>query len=118
MNAYKYYGGRGIKVCDRWMQYENFLADMGAKPDGMSLDRINPDGNYEPGNCRWASKTEQMNNRRNSRLITAFGKTLTLPQWVQETGLGYYTIYQRLRTGVPPEEALSRAWYSREHQKA
>ena len=117
MTAYKYYGGRGIKVCERWMHYENFLADMGEKPDGMSLDRTDADGDYTPENCRWASKVEQMNNRRNSRVITAFGKSLTIPQWVKETGLGYMTIYKRLRAGAPPEEALTRAWYSRGHQQ-
>lgn len=116
MSAYKYYGGRGISVCDRWMEYKNFLADMGEKPNGMSLDRIDHDGNYEPANCRWASKETQMRNRSNSRVITAFGETLTLPEWVEKTGLSYYTIYLRLKSGTAPEDALTRAWYSRDHQ--
>lgn len=64
---YKDYGGRGISVCERWQKFENFLADMGARPEGLTIDRVNVDGNYEPGNCRWATQTEQQNNRRNSR---------------------------------------------------
>lgn len=61
---YRHYGGRGIKICQRWMQYENFVADMGERPSGMTLDRIEVNGDYEPGNCRWATQQVQLLNRR------------------------------------------------------
>jgi hypothetical protein len=105
---YASYGGRGIRVCDRWQKYENFLADMGRRPSPLhSLDRIDNDGNYEPGNCRWATASEQQRNMRNNNLITAFGETLCMQDWVKRAGIDAKSIKFRLEHGWTPEEAVS-----------
>jgi hypothetical protein len=93
---YKYYGGRGIKVCDRWQHFEHFVADMGERPAGMTLDRIDTNGNYEPANCRWAAKATQANNTRANRLIEFKGETKTLSNWAREYGLTTATVWNRL----------------------
>jgi len=109
---YRHYGGRGIRVCDRW-QGENgfvyFLEDMGRKPSpAHSIDRIDVDGDYCPENCRWATAREQESNKRNSVYITAFGKTLWLPDWAAETGISTDTIRYRIKQGWNPEVALTK----------
>lgn len=106
---YPHYGGRGISVCERWMTFENFLADMGVRPSPKhSLDRINNDGNYEPGNCRWATGSQQMRNTRRTRMITHNGETLPLKDWSIRLGLGESTIQSRLDVyGWTVEQALT-----------
>ncbi len=88
-HAYLDYGGRGIRMCDRWRHsFENFLADMGTRPTPKhSIDRIDNDGNYSPENCRWATRTQQLRNTRASRRLTFDGVTKTVAEWVEETGL-------------------------------
>jgi hypothetical protein len=79
---YHAYGGRGIKVCDRWLSFENFFVDMGMRTSNKhSIDRINNDGNYEPSNCRWATRKEQANNTRRNRFLTYGSTTMTLTEW-------------------------------------
>jgi hypothetical protein len=91
------YGGRGIKVCQRWQTFANFLEDMGEPPSPKhQLERIDNAGNYEPGNCRWATPKEQANNRRSSNLLTYQGKTQTLAAWCEELGLKHSTVVMRL----------------------
>lgn len=103
---YAYYGGRGIRVCERWMDsFANFLADMGEAPVGTSIDRIDSNGHYEPGNCRWSTPKEQARNRSNNRPITFKGRTQTLAAWGEELGLSVQTLSWRIkRWGV--ERAL------------
>jgi len=99
-NRYLDYGGRGIRVCHRWMGtdgYANFLLDMGKRPSpGHQLDRINNDGDYEPSNCRWATRKEQARNRRNNYLITIDGQTRCLLEWSDISGLKYGLIRDRI----------------------
>jgi len=98
-NRFYRYGGRGIKVCDRWLHsFENFLSDMGAKPTSKhTLERKNINGNYEPENCEWATQKEQQNNRSNNAYFTANGKTQSIEQWSAETGIKYRTIMRRIK---------------------
>jgi hypothetical protein len=90
------YWGRGIRVCDRWQSFDNFYADMGEPPEGWSIDRIDNDGNYEPGNCRWATAQEQANNKRVSRFFNFNGRSATLAQWATITGLPEGTLRHRI----------------------
>lgn len=114
--AYKHYGGRGISVCSRWDDFEMFLADMGPRPDGMTLDRY-PDvnGNYEPGNCRWSTAKQQANNKRNNQVFQLHGKEMTVSEISDLTGVPYFRLHARLvRMNWPIERAITEP--SRQHK--
>jgi hypothetical protein len=99
---YPNYGGRGITVCSAWRDsFESFYADMGTRPNGMELDRWpNNDGNYEPGNVRWATRSQNGGNKRNSRWVTIGGETRTLTDWARVSGVQESVIEDRIRRGV------------------
>lgn len=105
------YGGRGIKVCARWRNsFQAFYADMGKKPTGLTLERIDRDSNYEPGNCKWAGQKEQAFNRRSTIVITRDGRTMCLNDWCAELGVSAGSVYTRAyQTGKPHVEILERA---------
>lgn len=118
--GFKYYGGRGITVCPEWRNsFAAFIRDMGSRPSGSSLDRINNDGNYScgrcpvcrkngwPPNCRWADRTTQSRNSRHAHKLTAHRKTMCLSAWSEETGIPYSTIKWRLRMGWSAERIVS-----------
>ena len=106
---YSYYGGRGILVCERWKSsFENFLADMGPRLRGATLDRYpNKDGNYEPSNCRWATISQQMANQSKTILVTHGGETLCLTEWARRTGMSFTALRYRYSRGWPPEEIVN-----------
>lgn len=104
---YKYYGGRGITVCDRWRRYPNFLEDMGEAPPKMTLDRIDNNKGYEPGNCRWATRFEQARNRRTNVFWTHNGITLCLKDWATRLGMPKNTLTQRRAYGWSVERSLT-----------
>lgn len=101
------YGGRGITVCERWQVFENFVADMGPRPDGATIDRIDNDGNYEPGNCRWATLLEQRLNNRHVVWLENGGERMPLKHWAQRLGINPASLAGRLRRGWPLEKALT-----------
>lgn len=106
---FKDYGGRGIFVCERWRTFANFIADMGSRPSGdLTVERIDNDQGYHPGNVKWATRQEQNLNKRTTRLVTAFGATKPLVTWARERGINYGTLHSRLTVlGWDAEQALT-----------
>lgn len=105
---YKNYGGRGITVCERWHNFIDFFADVGRRPSARhSLDRIDVNGNYEPGNVRWATSREQHRNRRNNHRITYAGETLCVVEWAERLGVSTSVIHRRLKHGWSVERTLT-----------
>lgn len=100
---------RGIAVCERWQEdFANFMNDMGPRPDSsLSLEREDNDGPYSPSNCRWATAKEQSNNRRNTIMVTARGKTQSLMDWADETGISYGTLKHRYQRGWDAERLVT-----------
>lgn len=105
---YKNYGGRGISICERWLNFKGFLEDMGVRPEGKSLDRIDTNGNYEPANCRWATKAEQRRNTRRSHFLTYAGETLTVTEWAARAGIPQERLQKRIEYGIGMPEAISK----------
>jgi hypothetical protein len=107
---YKYYGGRGIKVCDRWVSsFQNFYEDMGDPPSPqMTLDRINSNGDYSPSNCRWATRLTQSRNRRSTKMISYDGILISLPEFCEKYGLKYDSTKTALNRGKTPEQIIER----------
>lgn len=110
VKRYPFYGGRGIKVCERWNSFVNFLADVGERPSPVhSIDRIDNNGHYEPGNVRWAeNKTQQRNRTNYNRILVHDGRSQSLQAWADEVGLLPQTIRGRLAQGWAISEALTK----------
>ena len=98
---YKHYGGRGITVCERWILFENFYADMGERPEGMSIERRDNNGNYCPENCCWETKKNQARNTSLNRIIKYDGKSQCISAWAEEIGINYGTLLSRLKKHQP-----------------
>jgi hypothetical protein len=106
---YYNYGGRGITVCDRWLNsFEAFYEDMGPRPSlDHSIDRENTDGNYEKDNCKWSTRKEQSNNRKSNRFYEYEGEIKTLMQWSESVGINYDTLKRRIYRGLTFEAAIT-----------
>jgi hypothetical protein len=122
-SKYDRYGGRGIKVCDRWKDPAAFIADMGQPPSKRhEIDRIDNDGNYEPSNCRWATRLQQNQNRSDSVRITFKGQNKHIDEWAKIIGMSSVAIKLRIKNGMSPQEALAKPsrtlTYHKQHECA
>lgn len=105
---YDRYGGRGITVCEKWRTFSGFLEDMGEKPEGSSIERAENDLNYDKDNCKWATVSEQANNKSNNRVVEFDGESLTVAQWAIKTGINNNTILDRLNRGWDVKNVLTK----------
>lgn len=107
--TFSYYGGRGIVVCERWRQsFKAFIEDVGRRPSNEhTIERIDNDGNYEPGNVKWATHAEQVLNRRTTLKLTLHDQTKPLVEWAEITGIPYETLRSRIRDGWTDKKALT-----------
>lgn len=115
--AYHNYGGRGIMLCMRWRMFENFLADLGTQPQGMTLDRIDNNKGYEPNNVRWVTKAENTRNTRRCVMVEVNGESKPINVWCREYGVPYVTFKQRRRNGWDLAKAVSTPPDSRRRRK-
>lgn len=106
-SAYRNYGGRGIRICPQWAVFERFFEDVGERPHGMTLDRLDNNGDYEPDNVAWRSRFDQANNKRSNRLIWICGECRTLAQWLRKLGMNRSSFDKRLRRGWSEQRALT-----------
>lgn len=115
--CFEHYGGRGITVCKEWHSFEQFLLDMGNRPKGYSLDRINNDGNYNKENCRWATSTEQSSNTSRSLFFTINGVTKPIKEWAKSAGISATTLSYRIKAGWSIKQACTAPKHTRKETK-
>ena len=106
-SQYSHYGGRGIQVCERWLKFENFYADMGDRPENLSLERTDNSKGYSPDNCKWATKKQQARNTRTNQVLDWQGESLCIAEWAERLNLNAKTLYTRLYAGWDTERILT-----------
>lgn len=107
-NAYGRYGGRGISVCESWQDFNSFYADMGDRPEGLSLERVDNDGDYSPENVVWADAKAQARNRRSTVYLEHDGQRKSMAEWAEDVGMDIKTLWMRINRGMPVDVALTK----------